>query len=175
VICLKTARREASVPSALPPPQSMGTGRTLPCDEGLGDQSYHQPMWDFKEDMAFPEEVPALMPLGVKPAAALTLATELPLLLEPLLLEPLLLEPLLLEPLLLEPLLLEPLLLEPLLLELLEVVLGCSSDVVVGLAWVVVVVECVELVVDAVMEKDECLALQDCLFAIRLSGVACLA
>jgi hypothetical protein len=48
VILLKAAKREASVSSALPPPQSMGTGIGAPVHVGLGDQSYHQPMWDSK-------------------------------------------------------------------------------------------------------------------------------
>lgn len=35
-ICLKAVRREASVPSADPPPHSMGTGTGLPFCFGLG-------------------------------------------------------------------------------------------------------------------------------------------
>lgn len=115
-----------------------------------------------------PEDVPALMPLGVEPEAAWTLAMELPLELLLLLLPPL--EPLEPPPLELPPL--EPPLEPPLLPELLLGVLVDSLDVVVGVVWWVEDDEgntCV--VLDADAERDEVGALQEALRLRRFSGL----
>lgn len=82
-------RRAESVPSALPPPQSIGTVTALPqSPEGVADQSvcqrqpnmsftniarvlhapYHQPNFDASQGSESPALTPALLPLGVKPA-----------------------------------------------------------------------------------------------------------
>jgi len=114
-----------------------------------------------KVERALPEDVPALMPLGVEPEAAWTLAMlELLLLLLPL------------SPPLLSPPLLEPPLEPPLLLELLLGVAADSLDVVVGVVWWVEDDEdntCV--VLDADAERDEVGALQEALRLRRFSGV----
>jgi len=113
-----------------------------------------------KVERASPEDVPALLPLGVEPEADWTLVMEPPLELLLLVLSPLL--PLLLEP----PPAPEP----PLLPEFLLGVAVDSLDVVVVVVWWVEDEDtCV--VLDADAERDEVGALQEALRLRGFSGV----